>query len=228
MIGFFRKHARMRWDSGQAMVESALMLPVYILLFIGIVDFGTRSYSQARAAMAARHGAWLGVNGRYSSIESGVKRFFRDGANVKVVKSNPNLKLDYENAGIDYLTFAYTCGYTGRKIKDVDVSVTHSRGALGYAPSGPSAGIEFLWGGVSDYTVSASRTETDCWKTLDFATLAWLFLASGAWLDILLSIGIDLILDGIFEKFGKIGEVLSDIVYEIISRLEKIPALHCD
>ena len=35
-------------------------------------------------------------------------------------------------------------------------------------------------------------------------------------------------LRGAFEQFGEIGKIFSSVVYEIISRLENIPALKCD
>lgn len=224
------RRSSMGWDGGQAMIESALVLPIYVLLIIGIIDFGTRSHTLSRMAMAARYGAWLGAHDRYGSIESGVKSFFPANAPIAVSKSKKELALDYHNALIDYMKFAYTCGYTGRSLdKNTSVTLTHTRAKLNIAPSGPSAGLEFLFGSITDYSITAVAPDTDNWKTLDFFTVCWFFLASGAWLDILLDIGIDTIMDGIFGKFGKyLGPVLKDIMYEIIGRLKNIPALQCD
>ncbi len=214
---------------GQAMLETALMLPVFVLLLIGIMEFGVRSYNQGRAAMAARHGAWLGVHGRYNQIETEVKKFFNADAEVKVDKSMEDLDLEYHNAAIDYALFAYTTGYTSHSLKkNVKVSLTYSRGKMPYAPPGPSDGLEFLWGKVSNFTVTAARGDTDTWEQVDFMTMCWFFLASGVWLDVLLNLGIDLIIEGIFEQFGEIGKIFSSVVYEIILRLTNIPALKCD
>lgn len=211
------------------MLETALVMPVLLLMLIGIMEFGVRSYNQGRAAMAARHGAWLGVTNRYNSIETEVKKFFAEGADVKVEKAMEDLDLEYHNAAIDYALFAYTTGYTSHSLKkNVKVSLTYSRGKMPYAPPGPSDGLEFLWGKVSDFTVTAARGDTATWQEVDFMTMCWFFLASGVWLDVLLNLGIDLIIDGIFEQFGEIGKIFSSVVYEIILRLTNIPALKCD
>lgn len=214
---------------GQAMIETALVIPVLLLMFIGAIEFGTRSYNQARSAMAARHGAWLGVHDRYNDIESEVKNFFDSGANVKVEKKKTGLNLDYHNALMDYALFAYTTGYTSHSLeKNVEVSVTYSRAGLPYAPPGPADGIEFLWQRVANYTVTAARGDTATWNQVDFMTMAWLFLASGAWLDILIDIGIGSVIEGVLKKFGKIGEIFGELMEEVIDRIKDIPGLKCD
>lgn len=224
------RRAGMDRDGGQAMIESALVLPIYVLLIIGIIDFGTRSHTLSRMAMAARYGAWLGAHDRYGGIEDGVKSFFPANAPVAVSKSQKEMSLDYHNALIDYMQFAYTCGYTGHSLKkNVSVTLTHTRSKLNIAPPGPSAGLEFLFSSITDYSITAVAPDTDNWKTLDFLTVCWFFLASGAWLDIILDIGMGKILDGLFGKFGEVlGPVLKDIMNEIIGRLKNIPALKCD
>lgn len=49
-------------ESGQAMVEFALVLPILLLLLCGIVDFGWIFYNQLAVNSAAREGA------RYASV----------------------------------------------------------------------------------------------------------------------------------------------------------------
>lgn len=49
-------HRRKR-DSGQSLVEFALVLPVFLLLLAGIIDFGFMFYSRITVINAAREGA---------------------------------------------------------------------------------------------------------------------------------------------------------------------------
>ena len=50
-----------RRREGQSLVEFAIILPVFLLILAGIVDFGLGLYSQMTVINAAREGARLGV-----------------------------------------------------------------------------------------------------------------------------------------------------------------------
>ena len=52
--------ARRRRD-GQSLVEFAVVLPIFLLLLAGILDFGLGLYSQMTVINAAREGARLGI-----------------------------------------------------------------------------------------------------------------------------------------------------------------------
>jgi Flp pilus assembly protein TadG len=54
-IGFRGRH------EGQSLVEFAVVLPVFLLILAGILDFGLGLYSQMTVINAAREGARLGV-----------------------------------------------------------------------------------------------------------------------------------------------------------------------
>ncbi|MEH7251643.1 TadE/TadG family type IV pilus assembly protein [Neobacillus niacini] len=41
-------------ERGQSMVETALLLPVFLLILVGIIDFGKLTYSYAHVHMAAQ------------------------------------------------------------------------------------------------------------------------------------------------------------------------------
>lgn len=56
MKRFFRKH-----ESGQALVEFALVLPLLLALLCGIIDFGWLYYNQITLNNAAREGARYAV-----------------------------------------------------------------------------------------------------------------------------------------------------------------------
>jgi Flp pilus assembly protein TadG len=61
MVGFARKRRRRLGDSGQALVEFALVAPILLLLVLGIVDFGRAFYTYHVMVDAAREGARVGV-----------------------------------------------------------------------------------------------------------------------------------------------------------------------
>ena len=52
---------RSRRRGGQSLVEFAVVLPVFLLILAGILDFGLGLYSQMTVINAAREGARLGV-----------------------------------------------------------------------------------------------------------------------------------------------------------------------
>lgn len=55
-----RRRGRRRRE-GQSLVEFAVVLPVFMLILAGIIDFGMGLYSQMTVINAAREGARLGV-----------------------------------------------------------------------------------------------------------------------------------------------------------------------
>lgn len=52
---------RRRRSRGQGLVELALVLPVLLLIFMGIVDFGRAIYAYNSVSNAAREGARVGI-----------------------------------------------------------------------------------------------------------------------------------------------------------------------
>jgi Flp pilus assembly protein TadG len=56
-----RRVGTWRRGEGQSLVEFAVVLPVFLLILAGIVDFGLGLYSQMTVINAAREGARLGI-----------------------------------------------------------------------------------------------------------------------------------------------------------------------
>jgi len=56
-------------QSGQALIELALVLPVLTLMFMGIYLIGRLNLVQQRCEMAVRHGAWLKAHTNLSHDE---------------------------------------------------------------------------------------------------------------------------------------------------------------
>lgn len=65
MRALFRKF---KSDRGQALVEIALALPVLLLLFWGIVEFGRMGHAYLTVTHAAREGARLGAVGQGDEV----------------------------------------------------------------------------------------------------------------------------------------------------------------
>jgi Flp pilus assembly protein TadG len=78
-----RLPARLRSETGAELVEFALVLPIVLLVFGGIVDFGLLLQRQQVVTNAAREGARLAVLPGYTTtdVQSRVTQFVREGIN---------------------------------------------------------------------------------------------------------------------------------------------------
>lgn len=78
-----RLPARVRSQAGAELVEFALVLPMMLLVFGGIVDFGLLLQRQQVVTNAAREGARLGVLPGYTQadVQARVTAFVREGLN---------------------------------------------------------------------------------------------------------------------------------------------------
>ncbi len=98
MKKFFRK-GRDRKEDGQSMVEFALILPVFLLILCGIIDFGWMFYNQLSLNNACREGARYAVvntadgtdmDAIITHIENDSKKVFdKDGVEINVAYSSP-------------------------------------------------------------------------------------------------------------------------------------------
>ena len=78
-----RLPARVRSQAGAELVEFALVLPILLLVFGGIVDFGLLLQRQQVVTNAAREGARLAVLPGYTAadVQARVTQFVREGIN---------------------------------------------------------------------------------------------------------------------------------------------------
>ena len=68
MVGkLIRKNKKLKSERGQAMVEFAMIVPIFLLLVFAIVDFGMGLYSWITVTNAAREGARMGTVGADSA-----------------------------------------------------------------------------------------------------------------------------------------------------------------
>jgi Flp pilus assembly protein TadG len=78
-----RLPARVRSQSGAELVEFALVLPMLLLVFGGIIDFGLLLQRQQVVTNAAREGARIAVlpNYQVADVQARVTAFVREGIN---------------------------------------------------------------------------------------------------------------------------------------------------
>lgn len=99
MKKFFRRK-RDKKEDGQAMVEFALILPVFLLILCGILDFGWLFYNQLSLNNACREGARYavvntaedaGTQAIINHIENSTTTVFaNDGVRIEVEYSSPS------------------------------------------------------------------------------------------------------------------------------------------
>lgn len=87
-------------EDGQAMVEFALILPIFLLILCGILDFGWLFYNQLSLNNACREGARYAVvntaedantQAIINHIENATTTVFaNDGVDIEVTYSSPN------------------------------------------------------------------------------------------------------------------------------------------
>jgi Flp pilus assembly protein TadG len=88
---------RTRRDRGQSLVEFALVLPIFLVLFFAVIDFGSAIFTYNSLTNAAREGARLAVvNQDTNSIIARAK------AQVSIAELNvPNVTVNFYQEGTD-------------------------------------------------------------------------------------------------------------------------------
>jgi len=93
MVGkLIHKNKKLKGERGQAMVEFAMIVPIFLLLVFAIVDFGMGLYSWITVTNAAREGARIGAVGADSTT---ITQRVRDTAGSL---NNSNLTVTVQNA----------------------------------------------------------------------------------------------------------------------------------
>jgi len=88
---FRRRHPQARVQSGQSLVEIALVLPVLLLLLVGIIEIGRFSYYSILVANAARAGAQYGAQDVTTAFDTnGIKTAARKDGQVAGINLRVN------------------------------------------------------------------------------------------------------------------------------------------
>lgn len=95
-----RKPEKDKREDGQAMVEFALILPIFLLILCGIIDFGWLFYNQLSLNNACREGARYAVvntaedastQAIINHIENSTTTVFaNDGVDIEIIYTAPN------------------------------------------------------------------------------------------------------------------------------------------
>lgn len=99
-----RFRALVRNQHGQAIVETALILPLLLLMLLGMVELGRISNAYLMVTHAARHGARLGAVG---------------GSNAEIID-----KVNYAAATLDNTKLQVTIDPANNRVGGSDISVT--------------------------------------------------------------------------------------------------------
>lgn len=149
-------------EKGQAMIEAAIVLPVYLALFIGVFYFSLRSMNQGRAAMAARHGAWAGSKGHYDKVEQRVRMFFPATNQVRVSKAKVEV-----DPGSRFIGSLVNLLSADTLKENVSVTVTYVEPPFPYAAPDPQRDhlLDFMARTATNAPVTVVFCERgDCWN----------------------------------------------------------------
>ncbi len=69
-IGRLGEPEKVRADSGQAIIEMMILLPIFLVLMIGTVEFGRLAYAYIEVADAARAGVQYGAQNRATASDT--------------------------------------------------------------------------------------------------------------------------------------------------------------
>ena len=141
---------RCRSERGAELIEFAVVLPILLLVFAAIVDFGMVFQRFLTISNAAREGARIAVLPGYSQIDvqNRVTEYVRNGtgdntASPIATLTTPPVIIDPDGAG----------GKPGFPAAQVTVSMTHN-----YLFIGPVMGLFGGGGSFSSVTLSARST----------------------------------------------------------------------
>lgn len=68
--GTLALRSRLRHDMGQAMVELALLMPIFVLLIVGAAEFGRLAYAAIEVTNAARAGGAYGAQNHITASDN--------------------------------------------------------------------------------------------------------------------------------------------------------------
>ena len=141
---------RFRSERGAELIELALVLPILLLVFGGIVDFGLLLQRQQVVTNAAREGARLAVLPGYTStdVQARVTQFVREGLNSDSAAPVANLNLVTLSPG------------TGPSFQAAQVSVTLADRFLILGPIVSLAGGTGSFGTIALTATTTMRVET--------------------------------------------------------------------
>lgn len=140
-------------EEGQAMLETALLVPVLLALFLGLWQHVLLESAQTRAFLAARHVAWASsyLHESDKDAQKRAKAFFPEGADVTVSVNGISTKNEAANLAAQ-VALVFADPETGKDWSEAKVKATVP--ALPYAaPDSPGGqyAVEGFLGAVSTH-----------------------------------------------------------------------------
>ncbi len=94
---------RARNNKGTTVVEFALVLPIFLLLVLGIFDFGRYFFVEHTLQYATREGMRLALVGR--RLDDGGNPMTREASIIKTIKDNASLAVDPSDPSLSIYIF---------------------------------------------------------------------------------------------------------------------------
>ena len=207
-ISLFRRRPRLG-DSGQAMLEACILIPVLLSLFLGLWHHAMLSQAQTRSLLAARHVAWARAtkNVSDSSLKKYAAPFFPAGASLDVkAERRASTYSEYSNNLTSYCAI-FTAIPNDNQHK---ITLSASVPALPFAPPKSPGRAE---SGFLDFLAKAQTrpvvvVRNYCGEQPQMAVLTLLaFIVLRP--DLLIEAGVQI---AISEIFNKLMESLGEII----------------
>jgi len=93
---------RLKDQKGASLVEFALILPLFLFLIFGIIDFGWYFFVQQTLQYATREGVRLGLVG--GTLQEGENTLSREASIIKCIKDQASVAVDPAKLIIDIYT----------------------------------------------------------------------------------------------------------------------------
>ena len=148
-------------ERGQAMLETAIVVPALLALFLGLWQHVLLELAQTRAILAARHVAWASsyLHESDADAQKRAKAFFPDGAAVSATCKGISTKNEAANAAAQ-VALVFADPETGKDWSEATVQATVP--ALPFAAPLPPGGGPNR-GAVPDFLASVKTHAETCY-----------------------------------------------------------------
>lgn len=153
------------------MIEAAIMLPVFILLFLTINYFAVRTLSLANAAMGVRFACWMSVKGKSEKdIKTKTAKLFWDGRDkqfeLKFYKDSLSSGISVIDEILKFIPVGYLQG-------NPRVTVQYKQKKFPFAPPGLVGEKQnsrdmssFMFKEQENAIITCARAKSDTWKSV--------------------------------------------------------------
>lgn len=135
------RHAAIRSDLGQAFVELALVMPIFVVLLVGAAEFGRLAYVGIEVSNAARAGVAYGAQNHITASDTlGMTTAAKnDGSNVTILSATASHFCQCSGTGSSTCSSGdCTSGTNNRILEFVQVNTTAAVDPLIHVPGLPT------------------------------------------------------------------------------------------